>query len=167
MLQTIRAIFSWAITLYICKVFLVSLPYKFTQHPDTQHIFGKIGDWMADVFSPGLGQAFKDFGAYAVGGFELLTSLVLLAPIALWLAAKLRGHLDANTRSRRPQLHKIGGLMAAAVMCGAVFFHLFTPLGIEVLHQGESDGGSLFRAARRIVGFGLVLFVLNFNWRRR
>ena len=58
-------------------------------------------------------------------------------------------------------LHRIGGLMASAVMLGAVFFHLFTPLGIEVLHEGESDGGSLFYAALSILVLGVVLFLIN------
>ena len=46
--------------------------------------------------------------------------------------------------------------MAAVVMAGAVFFHLFTPLGIEVLHEGKSDGGSLFYAALSILVLGIV-----------
>ena len=50
------------------------------------------------------------------------------------------------------------------VMAGAVFFHLFTPLGIEVLHQGESDGGSLFYAAVSILILGIVLFAINRGW---
>ena len=58
----------------------------------------------------------------------------------------------------------IGGLMASAVMAGAVFFHLFTPLGIEVQHQGESDGGSLFYAAVSILILGLILFAINRGW---
>jgi len=63
-----------------------------------------------------------------------------------------------STRGRFP---RIGGLMAAAVMAGAVFFHLFTPLGVEVLHQGQSDGGSLFYAAVSILVLGLAMFALN------
>ena len=42
----ILSVFSWVIVLWIAKVFLLSLPYKFTLHPDTQHIFGTIGAWM-------------------------------------------------------------------------------------------------------------------------
>jgi hypothetical protein len=37
------------------------------------------------------------------------------------------------------------------MMVGAVFFHTQTPLGIEVIHEGKSDGGSLFRAAVSIL----------------
>ena len=46
-------------------------------------------------------------------------------------------------------------------MAGAVFFHLATPLGVEVLHEGKSDGGSLFYAAVSILVLGLLMFVIN------
>ena len=162
-IQTAKAVISWAITLWICKVFLTSLPYKFTGHPDTQHIFGTIGEWMKGILGDGIGGLFVAFGAYVVGSFELLTSLVLLLPALLWLAAKIG---LGNSEGVRMQFHRIGGLMAAAVMSGAVFFHLFTPLGVEVLHQGKSDGGSLFIAAVSILVLGVVLFVINTIGRR-
>ena len=54
--------------------------------------------------------------------------------------------------------------MASAVMAGAVFFHLASPLGVEVLHEGQSDGGSLFYAALSILILGLVLFAINRGW---
>lgn len=155
-IQTAKAVVSWAITLWICKVFLTSLPYKFTNHPDTQHIFGTIGDWMKGILGEGIGAWFGNFGAYLVGSFELLTSIVLLLPALLWVISKI-GRGD----SRRVHFHRIGGLMASAVMAGAVFFHWFTPLGVEVLHQGKSDGGSLFYAAVSIFVLGIVLFVIN------
>ena len=53
--------------------------------------------------------------------------------------------------------------MASGVMAGAVFFHLFTPLGIEVIHEGQSDGGSLFYAAASILVLGFVMFVANYR----
>lgn len=46
-------------------------------------------------------------------------------------------------------------------MAGTVFFHLFTPLGIEVLHEGKSDGGTLFYSAVSILILGAVLFFIN------
>lgn len=46
-------------------------------------------------------------------------------------------------------------------MAGAVFFHLFSPLGVVVLHDGKSDGGSLFYAALSILILGPVLYILN------
>ncbi|MGI9311358.1 MAG: hypothetical protein ACR2P7_07490 [bacterium] len=158
------AVVSWAIVLWTCYVFLLSLPYKFTGHLDTQHIFGTIGTWIGAVIGTGLGDWFAQFGAYAVGGFELLTSIVLLLPALLWIIARLG---PGSTRGLRARYHRVGGLMASAVMGGAVFFHLFTPLGIEVLHQGESDGGSLFYSAVSILVLGLVLFAINARAQRR
>ena len=157
--KNIAAIISWVIVVWICYVFLASLPYKFSLHPDTQHIFGTIGNWMKGILGDSVGTGFANYGSYGVGAVELLTSIVLLLPALIWLASKL----GMARASDRPKFHQIGGLMASAVMAGAVFFHLFTPLGIEVLHQGESDGGSLFYAAVSILILGVVLFFLNTN----
>ena len=47
------------------------------------------------------------------------------------------------------------------VTAGAVFFHLFTPLGIEVLSQGQPDGGALFYTAVSILICGIIMFLIN------
>lgn len=156
-----RAIISWLIVVWMCYVFLGSLPYKFTRHPDTQHIFGTIGDWLGGFLGTGIGQLFSDYGSYVIGSFELLTSVVLLLPALLWLVYRVKGSHFGIIRRR---FHMIGGLMASAVMAGAVFFHLVSPLGVEVLHEGQSDGGSLFYAAVSILILGLVLFGINHGW---
>jgi hypothetical protein len=152
------AVISWLMALWMCKVFLFSLPYKFTGHPDTQHIFGTIGAWISGILGSAIGDLFASIGAIGVGTFELLTSIVLLLPALLWVLAKA-GIGDA--KDQRAKFHRIAGAMAAMVMAGAVFFHLFTPLGIEVLHQGKSDGGSLFYAAVSILVCGVIMFVIN------
>ena len=157
-MNIVKPIISWAIVLWTCKVFLFSLPYKFTKHPDTQHIFGTIGQWISDTINGSLGKLFADFGSYVVGSFELITSIILLLPALFWILHKVGARQSGAMRER---YHAIGGLLASAVMVGAVFFHLFTPLGIEVLHDGKSDGGSLFYAAVSILVLGLVLFVIN------
>jgi len=59
------------------------------------------------------------------------------------------------------QWYVVGGLLSSAIMSGAAFFHLVTPLGVEVLHQGKSDGGSLFYAAVSILLLGLLLAFIN------
>lgn len=156
--NTVRAVISWIIVLWACKIFLFSLPYKFSNHPDTQYIFGTIGEWLGNLLGASIGSLFTDFGAYAVGSFELLTSIVLLLPALLWVGAKVGLPSRQGARAR---FHRYGGLMAAAVMAGAMFFHLFTPLGVKVLHQGESDGGSLFYAAVSIFVLGIGLFLIN------
>jgi len=112
------AVVSWLIVLWILFIFLGSLPYKFTLHPDTQHIFGTIGAWLGGFLGDGIGNAFASFGPYLVGGFELLTSLVLLAPAIAWLINRVRGGTAGRGRAF---WHALGGLMATAVVCGAVF----------------------------------------------
>jgi hypothetical protein len=44
---------AWA-----AMVFLVSLPYKFTNHPDTQQIFSTIGDWLGGFLGNAVGSGF-------------------------------------------------------------------------------------------------------------
>ncbi len=157
--KKVVSVVSWVITLWTVKVFLSSLPYKFTNHPDTQHIFGTIGQWMEGVLGTSVGQWFSANGAVAVGSMELLVSLLLLSPILLFVVGKFT---QLPSWLSRASIHCVGGLAAAGVMAGAAFFHLITPLGIVVLHQGESDGGSLFFAAVSILVLGLVMAGANF-----
>jgi len=82
----------------------------------------------------------------------------LLSPAILFLLAKAGITPIDNYRVK---LHRVGGALSSMVMAGAVFFHLFTPLGIEVLHQGKSDGGSLFYAAVSILVLGIVMVIIN------
>ena len=160
MKKHIIAIASWAMAIWMCKVFLFSIPYKFTDHPDTRHIFDTIGDWISGIPGQGAGALFAGIGPYAVGSFEMLTSLTLLLPGLIWLLAKI-GLGSVGREPVRAKFHRIGGAMAALVMAGAVFFHLVTPLGIVVLHEGKSDGGSLFYAALSILIMGIVMFFIN------
>ncbi len=156
-------LFSWIVVAWICKVFLSSLPYKFSGHPDTLHIFSTIGVWMSSTLSNGLGVWFTEYGAYAVGSAELLVSILLLLPLAFLILKKLNVIEKAPERTL---IHSIGGILAAGIMTGAAFFHLMTPLGIEVLHNGQSDHGSLFYAAVSILLLGIIMALVNFtHWR--
>jgi len=155
--QKVIPVVSWLIALWTCFVFLSSLPYKFTGHPVTQHIFETVGDWLGGFLGSGIGNLFGNVGGYLVGSFELLTSLVLLVPAFLWLMNKI----GQNKVFSRAKFHRIGGLMAATIMAGAAFFHIFTPLGIEVVRDGQSDGGSLFRSAISVLIGGIILFLIN------
>ncbi|SMM99938.1 hypothetical protein SPONN_1096 [uncultured Candidatus Thioglobus sp.] len=113
--NAIKVGISWLIALWASYVFLGSLFYKFDKTAlEPQHIFSTIGTWM-ETISPALGELFAEYGAILIGLAELATALLLLSPIVLW--------------KHREKLHCIGGLMASAVMAGAVFFHIFTPLG--------------------------------------
>jgi hypothetical protein len=156
--KTITAVVSWVIALWAAKVFLSSIPYKFSGHPDTLHIFGTIGEWLKGFIGDAAGGFFSEYGAFVIGSAELVASVILLSPVVFWILNKMN---LAEDRPYRAVAHALGGLMAAGIMAGAVFFHLVSPLGVEVLHEGKSDGGSLFYAALSIMVLGLILFIIN------
>ena len=124
----------WLLTLFIAFVFVQSLFFKFTNAPETIYIFEtKLDTWAATlgyagVFAPG-----GIFSAKVVGSFELIASVLLLT-----------GALFAAYRS----LQVLGAALGLGVISGAIFFHLFTPLGVAVRNtDGSSDGGELFALA--------------------
>lgn len=158
MSSTISKVISLIISLWVAKVFLFSLPYKFTNHPDTQHIFSTIGQWMSDTINQGLGEFFSSYGAILVGAVELVASCLILSASILWVLKALN---ITKSEGNYKNIYFFSGLLSSAVMVGAAFFHLFTPLGIEVIHEGKNDGGSLFYAAVSILFLGLVLAFIN------
>ncbi len=121
-----------ALILFIAFVFVQSLFFKFTNSPETQYIFGTLNAWgnglgLPNVFAPS-GIASQ----YVVGSAELVASALLLASLAPGLR----------------QLRPIGALIGLGVISGAIFFHLFTPLGVSVPNaDGTQDGGLLFGMA--------------------
>ncbi|HAY05509.1 MAG TPA: hypothetical protein PKV67_05600 [Hyphomonas sp.] len=116
-----------AYSLVASAVFLDSLRFKFTNAPETQTIFGKLDAWAASFGAAGLFAQTGLFSQYVIGAAELAAAALLLAS----LVPALR------------RLRTVGALIAAAVMTGAVSFHLFTPLGIDP----NADGGGLFAMA--------------------
>lgn len=109
----------------ICSaIFIDSLRFKFTNHPNTQEIFGRLNEWASGLGAEGLFAQTGLFSQYVIGGAELLASSALL--------------LGCFSRFRR--LQAFGALLGIAVMTGAISFHLFTPLGIDP----NNDGGGLF-----------------------
>lgn len=120
------------LTLYIAFVFIQSLFFKFTDSPETQYIFGTLEAWGASLGWPGLFAPSGIFSQYVVGTAELVASAILLLALT----------------QRFGWLRPVGALMALAVISGAIFFHLFTPLGVSVLNtDGSRDGGQLFALA--------------------
>lgn len=116
-----------ALSLYIAAIFLDSLRYKFTNHPKTEHIFGTLDSWSGTLGFPGAFSHSGIFSQYVIGSVELLAAALVL----LGLLPRLR------------KLSLVGSGIAFVIMSGALFFHLFTPLGIDPNH----DGGGLFVAA--------------------
>lgn len=115
----------WVLVAFVCFVFIQSLFFKFTDSLETQLIFGTIGDWMTTLpLLNGVAEAFAQYGGYAVGVAELIACALLLMP--------------------RTRIY--GALLGLGVISGAIFFHLFTPLGISIVEdlEGNKDGGELF-----------------------
>ncbi len=115
------------IALFGAAVFLDSLRYKFTDHPKTQVIFGTLNEWAGTLGLPGLFAHSGLFSQYVIGSAELVASVLLV--------------LGITTTFRKLQV--LGAVLAFCVMTGAVFFHLFTPLGVDP----NNDGGGLFIVA--------------------
>ena len=142
----------WLLTVYVALVFVQSLFFKFTGSPETVYIFqGKLDPWAASlgfagVFAPG-----GIFSAKVVGTFELMASVLLLAGAAM---------------SGQRLVQVLGAAMGLGVISGALFFHLFTPLGVAVVNtDGSSDGGQLFMLACGVwVSCALLLWLRRSVW---
>jgi uncharacterized membrane protein YphA (DoxX/SURF4 family) len=143
----IRTAALWALTLYIAFVFVQSLFFKFTDSPETQYIFGTLNAWGGTLGFPGLFAPHGIFSQYVVGTTELIASSALLLGAVI----------------RKPLIHGAGALLAMGVISGAIFFHLFTPLGVQVLNtDGTLDGGELFALACGVwVSAVLIVWLLR------
>lgn len=131
------------LTFFASAVFLDSLRFKFTNHVNTQEIFGALDGWAAGFGGAGLFAHTGLFSQYVIGSAELVASALLL----IGLGPRFR------------PLGVVGALIGLAVMTGALSFHLFTPLGIDP----NNNGGGLFIAA---CGVWLSLAALTVMRRR-
>jgi hypothetical protein len=109
-----RAIALFVLSAYIAFVFVQSLFFKFTGSEESIFIFSTLRDWS------GIG-LFEPFGRFFIGASELVASILLFIP---------------RTRI-------FGAGVALGIISGAIVFHLFTPLGVEIM----GDGGLLFTLA--------------------
>jgi uncharacterized membrane protein YphA (DoxX/SURF4 family) len=141
MLTQIKRFAPAAISVFAAAVFLDSLRFKFTDHPNTQVIFGKLNDWAAGLGLPGLFAHTGLFSQYVIGSAELAASTLLLVGLL----------------PRFERLNALGAAIGFAVMTGAVNFHVFTPLGTDP----NNDGGGLFAAACTIWVTSIVLLIIR------
>ena len=142
----------WLLTLYVAFVFIQSLFFKFTGSVETVYIFeGKLDPWARSLGFPGLFAPGGYFSAKVVGSFELIASTLLLL-----------GAVNSQWR----WLQVAGAALGLGVISGAIFFHLFTPLGIAVTNSdGSSDGGQLFGLACGVwIGCALLLYLRRDLW---
>ena len=138
--MTAKKGFLYLLIAYVIFVFIQSLFFKFTGSEETDIIFSTIAQWMNTVGLGFIAPAFESVGGYAIGFTELIASILLLM---------------ASTR-------RLGALLGLAVISGAIFFHLFTPLGVDrvVDAAGNTDGGILFYMACGVwVSCALILFL--------
>ncbi len=130
--------------LFISFVFIQSLFFKFTDAAETMHIFQTLNEWaltlgLPALFLPPLIPGI--FNQYVIGFAELVTSIFLLFGLF----------------AKKPCMLFLGAFGAVCIMAGAISFHLFTPLGIEV----QGDGGALFIMACLIFLSATYLLVKN------
>jgi len=139
----------WLLTIFVVFVFVQSLFFKFSNSPETIYIFEqKLDSWGASLGFPGLFAPGGIFSAKVVGSAELVASMLLLTGAAM-----------ASMRF----LQLAGAALGLGVISGAIFFHLFTPLGVAVKNtDGSSDGGELFALA-----CGVWLSCAALLWLRR
>ena len=136
-----RRFAPWVLTLFIAFVFIQSLFYMFSNSPETMLIFGTLNEWALSLGLPGVFAEDGIFSGYVFGSAELIASILLLLGLLL----------------SRPLLGLIGSVMALGIMTGAIFFHLFTPLGVEV----QGDGGTLFFMACGVWVSALILTIMR------
>lgn len=121
------------LAIFVAFVFLQSLAFKFaglfgTPADITVYIFNSVGEWIKSIGLTALGDAFSKHGGIVVGIFELVASiLILIAATRFW-----------------------GAVVGFVVISGAIFFHVFTPLGLfpykdlSCLNEGCPQEYSLF-----------------------
>ena len=143
---------TWILTIIVVAILIQSLFFKFMDSSETKYIFeGKLEPWAMSLGFRGLFAPGGIFSAKVVGTFELLTSILLI--IGAFLNNKM-------------QIQTLGGLLGIKIISGAIFFHLFTPLGIAVVNtDGSSDGGVLFILSLMVfVCCALIVFLRRGEW---
>ena len=115
---------------YVLAVFIayVFLKYLPYKFAKGSHLFQVLEDWSGLKW-------FEPHGRYLIGGAELLACVLLFIP----------------------RLQSLGGLLSLALMSGAIFFHVFTPLGIDPYN----DGAKLFTQAVGVWLSSLVILYLR------
>ena len=109
--MTPRLYIKWALSAFIAIVFVQSLFFKFTGSAESVYIFSTLRAWSGIAL-------FEPAGRWIIGICELVASILLFVP----------------------RMRSLGAAMAIGIMTGAIYFHLFTPLGTNIL----GDGGELF-----------------------
>jgi uncharacterized membrane protein YphA (DoxX/SURF4 family) len=127
-IMTTQRYILWALSAYIAIVFVQSLFFKFTGSQESIYIFSTLRAWSGIAL-------FEPAGRWIIGTAELIASILLFLP----------------------RLRIFGAVLAIGIMSGAIFFHLFTPLGVVIL----GDGGELFTLACGVWISGWIILALS------
>ena len=114
---------------WIFAIFIafVFLRYLPYKFANDSYLFQVLEDWSGVSW-------FEPHGRYLTGGVELLASILLFVP----------------------RLQVAGAALAFCTMSGAIFFHVFTPLGIDPYN----DGAQLFMQAVGVwMTSAIILFI--------
>jgi hypothetical protein len=123
-----RTLILWVLSVYIAIVFVQSLFFKFTGAYESIYIFSTLRAWSGIALC-------EPAGRWIIGSCELIASILLLTP----------------------RVRIFGACLAIGIMTGAIFFHLFTPLGVVIL----GDGGELFTLACGVWISGWIILWLS------
>ena len=140
-----KLILIYVLMAFVLFVFLQSLPFKFgiIDSPETKIIFTTIADWMESIGLGFIAPSFAAYGGVAVGASELVASILLIIPAT----------------------RRLGALLGLLIISGAIFFHLFTPLGVHrIVDEAtqKTDGGVLFYMACGVwICCALILFLTH------
>jgi hypothetical protein len=105
---------TWPAALWIAYIFLWYEQYKLTGHPGSVWLFQTLADWLF------------------IGGYEKPFRLaVAIAEIAASVLVVL------------PRTRMWGAALSFGIISGAIFFHVFSPVGIDPF----DDGAQLFKEA--------------------
>jgi uncharacterized membrane protein YphA (DoxX/SURF4 family) len=113
-MRRVLGLIAWGLSAFSAYIFIYYLQFKFTGHPGSVELFTTLTDWLGF-------HGHEKIMRIGTGSAELVASILLFIP--------------------RTQV--VGAAMALAIMSGAIFFHLFSPLGIDPY----GDGGVLFKQA--------------------
>jgi uncharacterized membrane protein YphA (DoxX/SURF4 family) len=112
--DTVLGMVAWILAAFIAYIFIYYLQFKFTGHPGSVDLFTTLTDWLGF-------HGHEKFMRIGTGSMELVASVLLFIPAT----------------------QVVGAALALAIMSGAIFFHLVSPLGIDPY----GDGGVLFKEA--------------------
>lgn len=105
---------TWPAALWIAYIFLWYEQYKLTGHPGSVWLFQTLADWL---FIGGYEKPFRLSVAIA----EIVASVLVVIPrTRIW-----------------------GAALSFGIISGAIFFHVFSPVGIDPF----DDGAQLFKEA--------------------